>query len=137
MRILLIGGTGFIGSFVGPELERLGHEVAVFHRRRSGRGVEITGDRKHLPHAGRELLDFRPEVVIDLILSSAPQAQEMMDLFRGVARRVVVLSSMDVYRACGVLHRSEPGPLEPLPLTETSPLRSKLQTYPAPQIAVL
>jgi nucleoside-diphosphate-sugar epimerase len=37
---------------------------------------------------------------------------------------------MDVYRACGVLHGSEPGPLEPLPLTEDSALRTKAQTYP-------
>jgi hypothetical protein len=44
---------------------------------------------------------------------------------------------MDVYRACGVLHRLEQGPLEPMPLTEDSPLRTKLQTYPPDQIKTL
>jgi nucleoside-diphosphate-sugar epimerase len=58
-------------------------------------------------------------------------------VFRGHAQRVVAISSMDVYRACGVLHGSEPGPLEPLPLTESSPVRTKLQTYPPAQVAML
>src|SRR5215467_6154803 len=44
---------------------------------------------------------------------------------------------MDVYRACGVLHGSEPGPLEPLPLTESSRLREKAQTYPPPVLKAL
>jgi hypothetical protein len=39
-----------------------------------------------------------------------------MEVFRGIAGRVVVASSIDVYRACGVLHGSEEGPLEPVPL---------------------
>ena len=60
-----------------------------------------------------------------------------MDVFRGVAKRVVALSSIDVYRACGVLHRLEEGPLEPVPLTEDSALRTKLQTYPPNQVKML
>jgi hypothetical protein len=44
---------------------------------------------------------------------------------------------MDVYRACAVTHRLEEGPLEPVPLTEDSRLRTKLQTYPAELITVL
>lgn len=51
MRALLIGGTGFIGSYLTPELQRLGADVAVLTRGRSGNpGPEgltrITGDRK-------------------------------------------------------------------------------------------
>jgi nucleoside-diphosphate-sugar epimerase len=37
---------------------------------------------------------------------------------------------MDVYRACGVLHGSESGDLQELPLTEDSQLRGAAQTYP-------
>ena len=60
-----------------------------------------------------------------------------MEVFRGAARRVIAISSCDVYRACGVLHGSEPGPLEPVPLTEESRLRTKLQTYPPDRIKML
>jgi nucleoside-diphosphate-sugar epimerase len=57
-----------------------------------------------------------------------------MQLFTGIARRVVALSSGDVYRACGVMHGSEEGGLQALPLTESSELRTNLQTYPPAQI---
>jgi nucleoside-diphosphate-sugar epimerase len=141
VRLLLIGGNGFIGPSVVNELVRAGHQVAILHRGRADRSAagvtHIRGDRRHLADCGEHLLAFGPEVVIDLIPSSGRQAQELMTLFRGHARRVVGISSCDVYRACGVFHRSEDGPLEPLPLTESSALRTKLQTYPAAQILAL
>jgi nucleoside-diphosphate-sugar epimerase len=140
MRILLIGGTGFIGPFVSAELNRLEHDVFVFHRPRthaSPGAREIFGDRRRLTDSASELRALAPDVVIDLILSSGRQARDLMNVFRGAAARVVALSSCDVYRACGVLHGSEPGPLEPLPLTESSPLRTTLQTYPPERVRML
>jgi nucleoside-diphosphate-sugar epimerase len=135
MRILVIGGTGFIGRPLVRELGRLGHEVAVLTR--GGAHSElpaetIVGERRDL-----SALRLPAEVVIDLILSSGAQARQLMDTFRGVARRVVAASSIDVYRACGILHGSESGPLEPVPLTEDSALRTKLQTYPPESIKAL
>jgi len=142
VRILVIGGTGFIGSHVVSELIRRGQEVAIYHRATPARAlprgvIEFHGDRRRLVDDGDRLRAFGPEIVIDLILSSGSQAQALMDVFRETARRVVVASSMDVYRACGVLHGLEDGPLEPLPLTEHSPLRTKLQTYPPAQMRML
>src|SRR3954469_429911 len=139
MRVLLIGGNGFIGPHVAAALERHGHEVIVFHRRPSANAVrrEIVGDRQRLPDFRDELRALRADVVVDLILSSGRQARELIDVFRGATRRVVALSSCDVYRACGVLHGSEPGPLQPVPLTETSELRTRLQTYPPERIRML
>jgi nucleoside-diphosphate-sugar epimerase len=135
MRILVIGGTGFIGPHLVRELSQMGHTVAVFHRGKTQAHLpaeSILGER-------RDLAAIRPkaDVVIDLILSSGGQAESLMEVFRGIAGRVVVASSIDVYRACGVLHGSEAGPLEPMPLTENSSLRTKLQTYPPAQVKTL
>jgi nucleoside-diphosphate-sugar epimerase len=129
MRILLIGGNGFIGSPLMRELRASGHEVAVFHRRADQDSVaadvvQIQGDRNRLSDYRDQLRQFSPDVIIDVILSSGEQARQFMETVREVARRVVAVSSMDVYRAAGVWHGVEPGPLEPLPLTEDSPLRT-------------
>ncbi|HEU0033090.1 MAG TPA: NAD-dependent epimerase/dehydratase family protein [Kofleriaceae bacterium] len=139
MRILTIGGSGFIGRFVTIELARRGHDVAVFHRAKSAvpTARSIVGDRKQLRAHRDVIAAFQPDVIVDLVLSSEQQAQALVEVARGLSRRIVALSSMDVYRACGVTHRLEPGPLEPLPLTEESAVRTKLETYPPQQMVVL
>jgi nucleoside-diphosphate-sugar epimerase len=142
MRILVIGGSGFIGTFVVAELAKEGHQIAVFHRgttalQKNVNVEQVIGNRSTLMEQANALRNFRPEAVVDMILSSGKQASELMDTFRGVADRVVALSSMDVYRACGILHRLEESSLVPVPLTEDSLLRSKLKTYPPEQINAL
>jgi nucleoside-diphosphate-sugar epimerase len=142
MRVLVVGGTGFIGPEVVRRLAQAGHEVAVFHRGRTAAALppgvrELHGDRNALAGHAADLRALRPDVVLDVVLSSERQARALMDVFRGAAARVVALSSQDVYRACGVLHGLEPGPPEPVPLTEDSPLRTRLNTYPPSAIAML
>jgi nucleoside-diphosphate-sugar epimerase len=140
MRILLIGGNGFIGRFVVATLKQQGHALAVFHRGTTAApaGVdEILGDRNQLNASTQELRRFAPDVVIDLVISSGPQAEELMSIFRGATRRVVMLSSIDVYRAVGVSHGTENGPLQEVPLTEESELRRTLHPYPPESMQLL
>src|SRR3979411_3361633 len=139
MRILLIGGNGFIGRFVVAALKQQGHELVVFHRGTTAApsGVdEIRGDRHQLNASAQQLRRFAPDVVIDLVISSGPQAEELMNIFRGRTRRVVMLSSIDVYRAIAVSHGTESGPLQEVPLTEESELRRSLHPHP-PEIIEL
>jgi nucleoside-diphosphate-sugar epimerase len=134
MRILLIGGNGFIGRSLADVLYRNGHQVGVFHRGTTALPPslhleEIRGDRNQLPDSAHDLKRFAPEVVIDLVMSSGRQAEELMNTFRGATGRVVMLSSIDVYRAIGISHGTEMGPLQELPLTEESELRCNLHPY--------
>src|SRR5437588_609768 len=128
MRVLVIGGTGFIGPNVVRILTAQGNEIAVVHRGKSNPSLppevrQILADRAHLRDKRPEIESFGPEVVIDLIISSGAQAEALMRMCHGLTRRVLMISSMDVYRACGVLHGIDAGPLEPLRLTrnETKP----------------
>jgi len=142
MRILLIGGNGFIGLPLSNELRRSGYELAILHRRAdassSGSDVlHIQGDRNCLSDYLNQLRRFSPDVIIDLILSSGDQARQLIKVVRELGTRVVAISSMDVYRAWGVLQEVEPGPLEPLPITEESPLRTVRALYPPEALKIM
>jgi len=143
MRILLIGGNGFIGSPLVRELRELGHQLAIFHRRPEEAApatsdvVRIQGDRNRLTDSREQIRQFSPNVIVDLILSSGEQARQLMNLSRDLTQRVVAISSMDVYRAWGVMHEVEPGDLQPLPLTEDSQLRTVRRLYPPKTIQMM
>jgi len=133
-RVLVIGGTIFVGPSVVRQLAHAGHPVAIFHRGEHEIALpeqvrHIHGDRDKIAEQRREIEAFAPEVVIDMRAMTEAQARSVADAVRGIARRLVVVSSMDVYRAYGRLHGTEPGPpLEP-PFDEDSPLREKLFVY--------
>jgi nucleoside-diphosphate-sugar epimerase len=142
MRVLIIGGTGFIGPRVVARLCDLGHEVAVFHRGRTEAELSpevqhihcpsaVRADRSHLAGFVEEFRSFAPDVVLDMIPVTEDDARSVASIFRGLASRVVAISSQDVYRAYGILCRTEPSPPEPepVPITEDSALRTRLYPY--------
>ena len=134
MKILIMGGTGFVGPRVVELLVEEGHEVAVFHRGRTVAdlpvGVEhILGDRERLGDSTDEFGRFSPEVVVDVAPMLEEHARAVMETFGGLAGRVVAVSSGDVYRAYGRLTGLEPGPPDPVPLREDASLRERLYPY--------
>jgi nucleoside-diphosphate-sugar epimerase len=134
MRILVIGGTGFISGAISRQLVNAGHSVAVLHRGAGSSSgvVTIQADRRRLDEVRDRIAAFEPDVAIDAILGSGEQAAITVRTLAGIAGRLVVLSSQDVYRATSVLHGLEAGPPQPVPLTEDSALRTRLQPYPPP-----
>ncbi len=135
MRILMIGGTRFIGPPVVRLLAELGHHVALFHRRPPEVKLpldvqHILGDRRdHLADHAETFRRFEPDVVVDMIPITERDAQMVVGTFKGMTYRVVAISSQDVYRAYGRVNGTEPGPADPTPLTEDSPLRERLYPY--------
>ena len=130
MKILLIGGTGFTGRSTAAYLQDAGHEVTIFHRGKTplpAASKQIIGDHQQLEDFGPEFQRRNFDVVVDFITGSRRQAQRLMDVFRGITGRIVVLSSMDVYLAMGILRGTESGPPQPVPLTEDSELRTRSQ----------
>ncbi|MGH2452484.1 MAG: NAD-dependent epimerase/dehydratase family protein [bacterium] len=140
MQILIIGGTGFIGPHLVDHLIRDGHRITVFHRGQSRVRLpkqvdRILGDRDELAQHRKQFEQLRPDVVVDMIAFTKHHGRVFMQTFQGIASRVVVASSIDVYRAFGRFHRTEPGPPDRIPLSEEAELRSELsrQRIPRPR----
>jgi nucleoside-diphosphate-sugar epimerase len=137
MRILIIGGTRFLGPYVVRRLvEAGGHDVTVFHRGETEADLphglrHLHGDRHDLHAFHDEFRQFAPQVVLDMIAYTEQDARDLMRAFKGLAERIVALSSADVYRAYGCLLRLQSGAPDAIPLTEDAPLRDVLYPYRA------
>jgi nucleoside-diphosphate-sugar epimerase len=134
MRVLVIGGTRFIGYHTVQHLLDTGHSVTVFHRGRSnaswnGEVQEILGDFNELADHRALFAEARPDVVYHNVCMREVDARLLCEVFEGIAERSVVVSSMDVYRAFGRITGSEPGEVLPTPIDEDGPLREKLYPY--------
>jgi nucleoside-diphosphate-sugar epimerase len=136
VRILFIGGTRSVGIAAVRRLTALGHDLAVFHRGEHEGDLPPIVTHFRNPDAAmpvREIPDelraFEPEIVVHMIAMGEADMTAAMTAFSGVARRIIVPSSGDVYRAYGILWRKEEGPPDPSALTEEAPLRSKLYPY--------
>jgi nucleoside-diphosphate-sugar epimerase len=136
MRILIIGGTNFIGPYVVTELHRQGHAITVYHRGLHEADLPREVRHIHSPHAGIPVLHFpssvtdpSSDVVIHMFPVGEVDTRAAIARLVGVTRRIVAISSGDVYRAYGRLLGVEPGPPDPVPLSEDAPLRKVFFPY--------
>jgi nucleoside-diphosphate-sugar epimerase len=136
MRVLVIGGTNFIGPHVVATLYRLGHEVTVYHRGLHEPALPSAVRHIHSPRATIPVLHFpsslsdpAPDVVLHMFPVGEDDARAAVARFVGIASRIVAISSGDVYRAYGRLLGTEPGSPEAVPIGEDAPLRETLFPY--------
>jgi len=134
VKILILGGTRPSGPYLVRYLVEHGHSVTVFNRGQNPTelppGVgRLAGERRKLDEHADEFKRLAPDVVVDMLAYTRGDAEMLVDVFKGAAGRLVVPGSMDVYRAYGRFSGTEPGPPDPIPLTEDSPLREQLSPH--------
>jgi nucleoside-diphosphate-sugar epimerase len=124
VRVLILGGTRFIGRRIALDLMARGDEVTLVHRGES-EPAELAGcahlhaSRAALAGVSAKLRALRPDAVIDTRAMTREDAAAVLPHLPDV--HLVLLSSIDVYRAYELLLAGQGG--EPVPLTESSPVR--------------
>lgn len=123
MRILILGGSGFIGPRIPAALERLDHEGLIVSRT-----SKLSADRNDPASVARLAAREHCDALIDVIALEPRSTLALRDAVRERIGRYVLISSADVYRNYGGLHRIEtPEPIAML--TEESPRRTVLYPY--------
>src|SRR2546430_5042875 len=121
-RVVVIGATGHIGSYLVPRLARGGHEVIAMSRGIRGPYLRsprwdsvttVTVDRDAADAEGSfgdQVAALRPDVVIDLICFTAASARQLVDALR---------PSRPLLIHCGTIWVH--GPALRVPVTEDEP----------------
>ena len=121
-RVVVIGATGHIGSYLVPRLVRGGHEVVAMSRgvrgpyyasREWDSVTRVTVDRDAGDAQGTfgpRVAALRPDVVIDLVCFTAASAQQLVDALR---------PSRPLLLHCGTIWVH--GPALRVPVTEDEP----------------
>lgn len=125
MRILMLGGTGFVGRAVVEDALSRGHDVTIFSRGRSGAALfpqvpRLVGDRDSDDYSA--LATGSWDAVVDSSAYVPRHVNKAMDALGDRVGRYVFVSSHAVYQARGVAPGSnEDTPRRP-PVRDTEEL---------------
>jgi nucleoside-diphosphate-sugar epimerase len=124
MRVVIIGGSGHVGTYLVPRLVEAGHEVLNVSRARrepyqahgAWRQVQsVTIDRVEAEKEGgfgRQVLALRPEGVIDMICFRLESAKHLVEALQGQVQHFLLCGTIWVH-----------GPSVQTPTTEEQPRR--------------
>jgi nucleoside-diphosphate-sugar epimerase len=101
MRVLVMGGTRFIGVYLTKLLIEQGHEVVLFNRGNRPAPVAgvptIVGDRTNADSLKTQLAGERFDAIFDNNGRELSDTQPLVELFRGQLQHFVYVSSAGVY----------------------------------------
>jgi nucleoside-diphosphate-sugar epimerase len=130
MRVLVIGGTEFIGRRTVELLTDRGDDVLVVHRGQTEpepvHGEHLHVDRKDFATRKAEITGFRPDAVVDTMALTAADVEMVLPHLPDVP--IVLLSSMDVYEAWQNILTDGPATVA-VPFDEDGPLRTVRYPY--------
>lgn len=101
MRILVIGGTLFIGKLLVDRLRQQGHDVTILHRSSHGGSDEVVADRNDPAAVTRALAGQRFDAVFDNVYDweRGTTAEQVLGTVQacGDVQRYVFMSSVAAY----------------------------------------
>lgn len=125
MRILMLGGTSFVGRAIAADALEQGAELTLFTRGRSGQDLfptaeRLTGDRDTGDYAALSTGEW--DAVIDVSGYQSRQVEEAIEVLGDRVGRYVFISSHAVYARTGVAPGSDESTPRRDPLREAAVL---------------
>jgi nucleoside-diphosphate-sugar epimerase len=124
MRVVIIGGSGHVGTYLVPRLVAAGHEVVAVSRGQrqpyqphgawaAVRQIALDRDAEEAAgQFGQHIRDLQPDVVIDMICFRLESARQLVDALRGQVQHFLHCGTIWVH-----------GPSVEVPTTEEQPRR--------------
>ncbi|MGF1491744.1 MAG: NAD-dependent epimerase/dehydratase family protein [Microcoleaceae cyanobacterium] len=117
MRILIMGGTRFIGIYLTKILVEQGHEVVLFNRGNQPAPIEgiqqIHGDRTDPEQIRAKLAQENFDAIFDNNGRKLADTQALADLFQDRVQHFVYVSSVGVYAQSDQMPHREGDPIDP------------------------
>lgn len=117
MRILVMGGTRFIGVYLTKILVEKGHEVVLFNRGKRPAPVagvqQIHGDRTDPEQIKSKLAHESFDAIFDNNGRELSDTQPLAEIFQGQVKHFVYVSSAGVYLKSDQMPHLEGDPVDP------------------------
>ncbi len=117
MRILIMGGTRFIGVYLTKTLVAQGHEVVLFNRGNKSAPVadvqQIHGDRKQIDQLKEKLAGEKFDAIFDNNGRELSDTQPLAEIFQDKIKHFVYVSSAGVYLKSNQMPHLEGDPVDP------------------------
>lgn len=124
-RVVLIGGSGHIGTYLVPRLVEAGHEVVNVTRGQRApylphaawkQVTTVTIDREAEDRDGRfgpRIAALKPDIVVDLVCFTLASAQALVDALEGHVGHLIHIGTIWVHGPSSVVPTREDAPRHP------------------------
>ncbi|MBE9605687.1 NAD-dependent epimerase/dehydratase family protein [Acetobacteraceae bacterium H6797] len=125
-RIVVIGGSGHVGSYLVPTLVERGHDVVNVSRGAAkpyrphyawneieNVSLDRTAEEKG-GQFGKKIADLRPDIVVDMIAFDLSSTQQIVEALRGKVEHYLFCSSIWVYGGLTSIPSTENDPTAPI-----------------------
>src|SRR5258708_7732048 len=122
MRVIVIGGSGHIGTYLTPRLVEEGHNVVCVSRSQrepyfphtAWREVELHTIDRAADNFGSVIRGLKPDVLIDLICYTIESAQHLVEAIKGQVRQFLHCVTVWVHGSGVELPVTEDRPRRPI-----------------------
>ncbi len=123
-RVVIIGGSGHVGTYLVPALVERGHEVTNVSRGHAApyspnaawaMVEQVTADRVAEDRTGMfgaRIATLRPDIVVDMISFDLPSTQKLVEALRGQVEHFLHCGTIWVYGSNTAIPATEDDPLD-------------------------